>query len=106
MKTFVLLTACGLAMASGCQVSGDKEVDTTHRPVAEAPTYSMTYEATRDTEWVASTEAGATRGTLRSGNRVMFSHMPDTTLAWQQAKLTDGTVRWVRPADFRAVSAT
>jgi hypothetical protein len=108
MKTFVLLAACGLAMASGCQVSGDKQVDTTHRPAAAAapaPTYTMTYEATRDTEWAASTDASAARGTLRVGDRVMFSHAPDTSTGWQQARLSDGTVRWVRPADFRAAAS-
>ena len=114
MKTFVLLTACGLAMASGCQVSGDKDVDTSTRPQASAeatvqapapaPTYSMAYQATRDTEWVTGTDANAKRGTLRTGDRVMFSSAPDTSLAWQQARLADGNVRWVRPADFRAVT--
>ena len=108
MKMFVLLTACGLLMTVGCQTSANKTVDTSQRPAATAPppapapSYSMSYEAVRDTDWAAGTEAGAKRGTLRAGDRVMFSRAPDPSMAWQQAQLPDGSVQWVRPADFRA----
>ena len=36
MKTSAIVTALGLAALAGCQVSGDAEVDTTHRSPAAA----------------------------------------------------------------------
>ena len=103
MKRFVLLIACGLASIGGCQNSGHEDVDTgSHSTAAAAPAYTMPYQATRDTEWTSSTDPGATKGTVRMGDRVMFTTTPNTGLAWQQAKLANGHVRWVRPADYRA----
>ena len=113
MKAFALLAACGLATLAGCQVSGEAEVDTTRRPSARAEMgagggaaagYSMAYEAAEDTEWAASADASATRGTIRRGEVVMFHRTPDTSQQWQQARLADGTVRYVRPNAFRMSS--
>ena len=114
MKAFALMVAGGVAAAAlaGCQVSGDRDVDTTRRPSASAEvstgtgtgmaaSYTMTAEAVRDTEWAASNNPSATRGTIRAGDTVMFGAAPDTSMGWQQARLSDGTVRYVRPADFR-----
>ena len=101
MKAIALLAVCGLAALAGCQVSGRGEVDT-RRPSARAEAtagYVMPYEATRETEWVASTDPSATRGTIARGQMVMFDRTPDTSMAWQQAKV-NGTVRNVRPGDF------
>jgi hypothetical protein len=106
MKALLIVAACGVATAVGCQVSKDHHVDTDHRPAAhmDASAYTMPYEATRDTEWAASTDANAARGTIARGDRVMFMRAPDASSSWQQARLSDGTVRYVRPADFRAVA--
>jgi hypothetical protein len=118
MKAFLMLAVCGAAAMAGCQVSGDRDVDTTRRPSARVETstttvdrttsttagYTMAYQATRDTEWAASTDASAARGTLQRGDRVMFMRTPDASTDWQQARLPDGTVRYVRPADFRPVT--
>lgn len=121
MKAFALFAACGLAAVAGCQVSGGRDVDTTQRPAARAEAsvsapgsgsmsgsgagmgagYTMTAEATRDTEWAASSDTSAARGTIRAGDTVMFNRSPDTSMEWQQARIGDGTVRYVRPADFR-----
>src|SRR3954463_13820713 len=112
MKAFVLLAACGAAAMVGCQVSHDRDVDTTHRPTAHVDTtstttgYTMAYQATRDTEWAASTDTSAARGTLQRGDHVMFMRTPDASMDWQQARLPDGTVRYVRPADFRPATTT
>jgi hypothetical protein len=106
MKAIALLAACGLAVTAGCQVSGSAEVDTTQRPSARAEAvagYSMAYEANQDTEWAASNDASAQRGTIPRGKRVMFSRAPDASLEWQQAQV-DGTVRWVRPNAYRMVT--
>ena len=110
MKVLALAAMCGLATLAGCQVSGEAEVDTTNRPAARAEVdttgtgYSTSYTATRDTQWAASTEPSAARGTLRAGDRVMFNGAADTSMEWQQARTVDGRVVYVRPADFRAVS--
>ena len=124
MKVSALFVAGGIAAAAlaGCQVSGDSDVDTTRRPSAgasvstdttmgtgtsasvttgSAASYTMTAEATRDTEWAASNNPSATRGTIRQGDTVMFGTAPSTSMEWQQARLSDGTVRYVRPTDFR-----
>jgi hypothetical protein len=109
MKTIVLLAACGLAAMAGCQVSGEAEVDTTARPpantgAAASTGYTMSYAATRDTEWRSGTEASAKTGTLRTGDRVMFNRAPDMTMEWQPARTADGRTVYVRPADFAASS--
>ena len=115
MKAFALLAACGfvtLAAVGGCQVSGDSDVDTADRPSARAEVevggtggaaanYTMSAQATRDTEWSAGTDATAARGTIRAGDRVMFDRAPDPSMEWQQARTVDGRVVYVRPADFR-----
>jgi hypothetical protein len=108
MKAFLIVAACGLATAVGCQVSKDHHVDTDHRPAAQMDTsaYAMAYEATQDTQWAASTDANAARGTIARGDHVMFMRAPDASSSWQQARLSDGTVRYVHPADFRAVATT
>jgi hypothetical protein len=114
MKALVLAAACGLAVVAGCQTSKDKDVDTHSHPAAKgemqvgtpAAGYTMTATATRDTEWAASTDASAARGTLRAGDRVMFNRMPDTSMEWQQACTTDGRTVYVRPADFRMTAST
>ena len=120
MKAVTLFAACGLmtfATLTGCQVSGDSEVDTTQRPSARAEVevggadasstagYTMTAQATRDTEWSASTDASAARGTIRAGDRVMFNRAPDTSMEWQQARTVDGRIVYVRPADFRVTAS-
>ncbi len=105
MKAFALLALCGVATLAGCQVSGRGEVDTTGRP-ARAVSYSMPFEAAEDTEWASSSDVvTATRGTIRRGDIVMFSGAPDTSMQWQQARLNDGTVRYVRPTAFRMSSS-
>lgn len=103
MKAIALLAAAGLAVLAGCQVSGEAEVDTTNRPAARAEAaagYSLAYEAAEDTEWAASADASARRGTIRRGTVVMFNRAPDASLEWQQARV-DGELRWVRPKAFR-----
>ena len=128
MTAFALLAACGLVTfgtLTGCQVSGDSDVDTSRRPAARAEVevggagttagsstsggmaagYTLSAQATRDTEWSAGTDATATRGTLRAGDRVMFDRTPDMSQEWQQARTVDGRTVYVRPADFR-VSAS
>lgn len=109
MKALTLLALCGVAALAGCQVSGRGEVDTTGRPEARATAtagYSMPYEAAEDTEWASSSDmATATRGTVRRGEIVMFNRAPDTSAQWQQARLADGTVRYVRPTAFRMSSS-
>ena len=107
MKAIALLAAGGLAMLAGCQVSCEAEVDTTRRPAARAEAtagYSLAYEANQDTEWAASNDASAQRGTIRRGEVVMFNRAPDASLEWQQAQV-NGTVRWVRPNAFRMASS-
>ena len=99
----LLLAACGMAVLAGCQVSGRRDVDTTRRPTARAEAtagYSMAYEAAEDTEWAASADASARRGTIRKGERVMFNREPDASSEWQQARV-NGELRWVRPKAFR-----
>lgn len=107
MKALALLALCGVATLAGCQVSGRGEVDTTGRPQARATAgYSMPFEAAADTEWSSSSDmATATRGTVRQGEIVMFNRAPDTSSQWQQARLADGTVRYVRPTAFRMSSS-
>ena len=107
MRAALLFAACGLAMVVGCQVSRDQHVDTHHRPAADTAStgYTMAYEAARDTEWAASTDANASRGTIARGDRVMFMRAPDANNGWQQARLSDGSVRYVRPADFRPAAS-
>ena len=105
MKAFVLLATCGLAAVAGCQVSGDRDVDTTHRPSVEASTgYTLSYEATRDTEWAASSAASAQRGPIRQGEKVMFNRSPDPAMEWQEAKV-NGVVRYVQPNAFRVATS-
>src|SRR5688572_25954203 len=118
MKVVALLAACGLATLgtiSGCQVSGDSDVDSSGRPSATAEVqvggtdttaYTVSAQATRDTEWTAGTGAAATRGTIRSGDRVMFDRAPDASMEWQQARTVDGRIVNVRPADFRVSTST
>jgi hypothetical protein len=115
MKAIALLAACGLATVAGCQTSKDKDVDTTHRPSAHGEMemgtsstagYTMSATATRDTEWAASTDPSAARGTLRAGDRVMFNRMPDASMEWQMARTADGRTVYVRPADFRMAAST
>jgi hypothetical protein len=114
MKAFALAAACGLAVVAGCQTSHDTDVDTHNRPAAKgevqvgtpAAGYTMTATATKDTEWAASTDAAAARGTLRAGDRVMFNRRPDTSMEWQQARTADGRTVYVRPADFRVTAST
>ena len=122
MNAFKLIAAFGLATLAtlaGCQVSGDSDVDTSRRPAARAEVemggtggttggsasmgagYTMTAQATRDTEWSAGTDATAARGTIRAGDRVMFDRAPDPSTEWQQARTIDGRIVYVRPADFR-----
>jgi hypothetical protein len=104
MKKSLLLAACGVAMTVvGCQNSGHSDVETTQTvQTTPGPAYTMSYQAVRDTEWASGTDAGAKRGTLRAGDRVMFAKAPNPSLTWQQAQLPDGSLQWVRPADFRA----
>ena len=109
MKAFAGLTTCMLAAVGGCQVSGEAEVDTQQRPAAEVKVdtgYTISATATRDTEWRASTDASAARGTLRAGDRVMLNRAPDTSMEWQPARTTDGRTVYVRPADFRLTTTT
>ena len=128
MKAAVaVLAACGvttLAALAGCQRSGDRDVDTSRRPSARAEVqvgdtsgttagstsmgagYTMTAQATRDTEWSAGTDTTAARGTIRAGERVMFDRAPDTTQEWQQARTLDGRIVYVRPADFRVMGSS
>ena len=119
MKAFALLAACGLATLAGCQVSGEAEVGSTRSSSTRGEMgmasggggagatggYSMAYQAAEDTEWAASADASATRGTIRRGETVMFNRAPDSSQQWQQARLADGTVRYVRPNAFRMSSS-
>ena len=95
----------GITVVAGCQKSGS--TDTTSRsstPSGDATMttgrFDMTYEATRDTEWVSSTAADAERGQLRAGDRVMLDRAPGTA-DWQEARTTTGRTVYIRPTDFR-----
>ena len=107
----------GLALASGCQMSGRTDRTTSRsdttmsgetrvRGDATMTTgrFDQAYEATRDTEWVSSTAADAEKGTLMRGDRVMFDRAPMMDAAWQEARTTTGRTVYVRPADFRRAS--
>ena len=100
MKTLTLLTLFGLAALAGCQGAGGGDA----QPAADARPgtgFSMPFEAAQDTEWVASTKKGAERGTIGRGEIVMFKRAPDSSKAWQQARIGDGTIRYVQPQSFR-----
>lgn len=101
MKTLVLVAALtgGVAMLTGCQMSGDRHVDTSRRP-ARVDNYMLSYRATQDTEWRSTTDTNADRGTLRRGSTVRFERAPNTSAQWQQAVLDDNSIRYVRPSDF------
>jgi hypothetical protein len=92
-----VLMASGLAVLPGCQNAGRR--DTTDRTVPASVTYDRAYTATRDTEWVSA--PGGTRNPLPRGTRVYFSSAPGST-EWQQARVENRGVVYVRPADFTA----
>jgi len=100
MNKSLVVAACGVAMMVGCQNSGHSDVETTQttHTTTAAPAYSMSYQAVRDTEWVSGTEAGAKRGTLRAGDRVMFAKAPNPSLVWQQAQFPTAAFKWSAPA--------
>lgn len=119
MKRLVPLSAAlgGLVLTAGCQVSGTHARADADRPRADASvtvdrpavrasadvgTYDRAYQASLDTPWTASPNATtAGSGTVRRGERVWFSGDTRSDSAWQQARLEDGTVRYVHPSDFQ-----
>ena len=68
--------------------------------------YNLLYEATTNTEWISNPSAPTpTKGSIKKGERIHFSREPSPIGAtWQDAKLSDGTIRFVHPADFKKVS--
>ena len=115
MKRFALLAAlaAGFTLTSGCQTSGEAEVDTESRPAMRGQAgggaggagaaFNLSYTATADTEYVSTPDGGGPRGTIRRGSQVRFESAPDTTQDWQRAQMENGTVVYVRPADFRSM---
>ncbi len=101
MKQWMLLAALtgGMFAVTGCQMSENRHVETTNRPM----NYTYEYRATQDTAWRSSTAADANSGTVNRGSRAMFDRTPDRSMTWQQARLDDGTVRYVHPTDFELV---
>jgi hypothetical protein len=102
MRKFVLSLALagGLAAFGGCQQHDNHRVATDDRPMRGDFTHA--YTATEDTSWRASTSADAERGTVRRGTVVYTDRPMDMSRDWQQARFSDGSVRYVDPDDFRA----
>jgi len=98
MKSLLLLAALmgGLCYAAGCQTSDGRRVGVTDRP----SDYDRAYVATRDTEWRSSKADDAQTGTIPRGTTVYFDHIPTSAMNWMQARVPDGAVRYVHPADF------
>lgn len=70
--------------------------------------YKLVYEAVRDTEWDQNpmVTLETNRGRLREGETVRLSEPPTGSgPQWHRAKLDDGRECYVRPDDFRAVTA-
>ena len=65
--------------------------------------YNLPYEAIKDTEWISNPNApNPTKGNLKKGDRIHFNREPSPSGAtWQDAKLSDGKIRFVHPADFK-----
>ena len=86
----------------GCQNRGTTtRTDTTvDRPVRASATFDRAYVATRDTEYVTNPNvAGADRGTIQRGTRVYFDQAPGAA-DWQQARVENRGIVYVRPTDF------
>ena len=100
MRNLVVLAALmgGAGLVAGCQTSDYHHVDTRNRPAD----YNYAYTATRDTEWKATTASDSMGGTLTRGTTVHFDRSADSSMTWQQARLDDGSIRYVHPADFRS----
>lgn len=97
---FALALAGGLAAFGGCQKHDHRHVATDDRPMRGEFTHA--YTATEDTEWRASTAADAERGTVRRGTMVYTDRPLDASRDWQQARFSDGSIRYIDPDDFRA----
>lgn len=67
------------------------------------PDYNMPYKAIRDTTWSSDpASSNPTTGKILAGKIVLFNRDPLTgTTRWQDAKLEDGTIKYVRPVDFQ-----
>ena len=66
--------------------------------------YNLPYEATKDTEWISNPTAPTpTKGNLKKGDRIHFNREPSGVpgATWQDAKIPDGTIKFVHPADFK-----
>jgi hypothetical protein len=64
--------------------------------------FKLPYEATKDTEWNSNPRAPKPRtGSLKKGDKVFFSREPSSTEIWQDARIPNGTRKFVHPADFK-----
>ena len=127
LKTYVVLPAALAGMvlaAAGCQTSGNRATADTSRPRADvvvtdvqpgratpagatmdASMYTQPYIATVNTPYASTPNATTAEGTIRQGERVYFNGTLQANPggnAWQQARLEDGSIRYVKPAEFRA----
>ncbi|HKG14261.1 MAG TPA: hypothetical protein VKB12_13120 [Pyrinomonadaceae bacterium] len=65
--------------------------------------FKLPYEATKDTDWISNPNAPEPRtGSLKKGDKVFFSREPSGAgETWQDAKIPNGTRKFVHPADFK-----
>jgi hypothetical protein len=65
--------------------------------------YNLPYEATKDTDWTSNPQSpNPTTGSLKKGDKIFFNREPSSIGAtWQDAKIPDGTRKFVHPGDFK-----
>lgn len=78
------------------------ETKDTSPEVGVAESYKLPYKATKDTQWSSNPNSQQpTTGTVKRGEVVNFSRQPSSIgVTWQDAKLSDGSIKWVHPYDF------
>lgn len=66
--------------------------------------FKLPYEATKDTQWNSNPRApkeNQRTGSLKKGDQVFFAREPSGASEWQDAKIPNGTRKFVHPADFK-----
>jgi guanyl-specific ribonuclease Sa len=90
------------ANTSATNTNTTSNVNAAETPASLAD-YNLPYEATKDTDWISNPNSpNPTTGSLKEGDKIFFNREPSSIGAtWQDAKIPDGTRKFVHPSDFK-----
>jgi len=98
------LAACITIILTGCSSPQPSRDEATQ---SRDHQYSIPYEAVQDTDWRSHPDQGSDpmqMGAVKKGTRTFLRTNPVNEELWAPSQFEDGSLKWIRPKDFRKVA--